>query len=328
MISRFIGGLRTQLQNTLQQFNPSSVSEAHQRAAAMEVQLRTSWSLGSSRPRGQQASSSEVTPSADKQNVRPDDTKAGNTTDSIAASRPARPNALRCFTCGERGHIQTACPNKTRRGLVAHYTDETGPQYDDYESDHDEQGDMIQGDTGVCLVLHRSCLQPQTSNESWLCSNLFRTTCTIQGKVCKLIIDSGSSSNLITQEALRKLGFKTTPHPSPYKLAWLNASTDLFISKQTLVAFSIGSYKDEVLCDVAPMDVCHLLLGRPWQYDRYATHHGRNNTHMFVYGDRTVTLLPSKELGDKVEPVLHNDQKHHTQSLITLPKAALWFENK
>lgn len=259
MISRFIGGLRTQLQNTLQQFNPSSVSEAHQRAAAMEVQLRTSWSLGSPRPRGQQASSSEATPSADKQNVRPDDTKAWNMTDSIAASRPARPNALRCFTCGERGHIQTACPNKTRRGLVAHYTDETGPQYNDYESDHDEQGDMIQGDTGVCLVLHRSCLQPQTSNDSWLCSNLFRTTCTIQGKVCKLIIDSGSSSNLITQEAVRKLGFKTTPHPSPYKLAWLNASTDLFVSKQTLVAFSIGSYKDEVLCDVAPMDVCHLL---------------------------------------------------------------------
>jgi hypothetical protein len=28
--------------------------------------------------------------------------------------------------------------------------------------------------------------------------------------------------------------------------------------------FQIGTYKDQVLCDVMPMDVCHVLLGRPW----------------------------------------------------------------
>jgi hypothetical protein len=30
----------------------------------------------------------------------------------------------------------------------------------------------------------------------------------------------------------------------------------------------LGNYHDEILCDVIPMDVCHILLGRPWQYDR------------------------------------------------------------
>lgn len=36
LISRFIGGLRNQLQLALQQFNPSSISEAHQRAIGLE----------------------------------------------------------------------------------------------------------------------------------------------------------------------------------------------------------------------------------------------------------------------------------------------------
>jgi hypothetical protein len=36
------------------------------------------------------------------------------------------------------------------------------------------------------------------------------------------------------------------------------------ITKQCLVEIKIGGYKDEILCDVIPMDVCHILLGRPW----------------------------------------------------------------
>ena len=47
------------------------------------------------------------------------------------------------------------------------------------------------------------------------------------------------------------------------------------------VKFNIGTYYDEVICDVVPMDVCQLLLGRPWQYDRNAIHEGRSNTYVF-----------------------------------------------
>ena len=36
---------------------------------------------------------------------------------------------------------------------------------------------------------------------------------------------------------------------------------------------------DRVLCDIMPMDVCHILLGRPWQYDRNARYDGRRNTY-------------------------------------------------
>jgi hypothetical protein len=32
------------------------------------------------------------------------------------------------------------------------------------------------------------------------------------------------------------------------------------------ISFSIGKYKDEVLCDVVLIHATHLLLGRPWQF--------------------------------------------------------------
>ena len=54
------------------------------------------------------------------------------------------------------------------------------------------------------------------------------------------------------------------------------------VNQRTLVQFSIGkNYKDEVLCDVVPMDACHLLLGSPWQYDRRVIHDGFKNTYDF-----------------------------------------------
>ena len=40
------------------------------------------------------------------------------------------------------------------------------------------------------------------------------------------------------------------------------------MNKQVLVSFSIGKYKDKVLCDVVLMQARHLLLGRPWQFNR------------------------------------------------------------
>ena len=41
------------------------------------------------------------------------------------------------------------------------------------------------------------------------------------------------------------------------------------------------------------MDVCHILLGRPWQYDVQAIHRGRENTYEFMWMGRKIKLLPT-----------------------------------
>ncbi|XP_023761648.1 uncharacterized protein LOC111910088 [Lactuca sativa] len=42
------------------------------------------------------------------------------------------------------------------------------------------------------------------------------------------------------------------------------------------------------------MDACHLLLGRPWQYDRKVNHDGRANSYSFMFEGVKITLVPSR----------------------------------
>ena len=75
------------------------------------------------------------------------------------------------------------------------------------------------------------------------------------------------------------------------------------MSKRALVSFSIGlKYKDDVWCDVVGMNACHLLLGRPWQYDRDVDHNGRTNTYSFMYDGVKIVLLPSKQVVERAKP--------------------------
>jgi len=92
---------------------------------------------------------------------------------------------------------------------------------------------------------------------------------------------------------VEKLSLPTISHTKPYKLQWLRTEGEIMvINKQVLINFAIGKYKDEVLCDVVPMKATHILLGRPWQYDRHVLHDGISNTMSFSFQGRKVILKP------------------------------------
>ena len=122
--------------------------------------------------------------------------------------------------------------------------------------------------------------------------NIFHTRCHINNKVYSMIIGGGSCTNVASTTLVEKLNLPTLKHSRPYKLQWLNDCGEIKVNKQVLVSFSIGKYKDEVLCDVVPMHAGHILLGRPWQFDRKVTHDGFKNRHSFVKDNKTITLVP------------------------------------
>jgi hypothetical protein len=76
------------------------------------------------------------------------------------------------------------------------------------------------------------------------------------------------------------------------------------VTKQCLIEFKIGGYNYKILFDVIPMDVCHLLLGRPWKYDRNVVHDGRMNKYTLEKDGRTHRFLPMKD--KEVEPEVSN----------------------
>jgi hypothetical protein len=153
--------------------------------------------------------------------------------------------------------------------------------------------------------MHKVLLTPEKEVESSVQrSRLFRTACTTKDRKCKVIVDSGSTDNLFSTEMVEKLELKTTKHPSPYKVSWLQKGQRVSVTKQCLVEFKIGNYHHQILCDVIPMDICHILLGRPWQYDRNVVHDGRMNTYTLEKNGRIHKLLPIKD--KEVKPEVNN----------------------
>jgi hypothetical protein len=73
------------------------------------------------------------------------------------------------------------------------------------------------------------------------------------------------NNNIIGTTIVRKLNLNNVKHHKPYILQLLNECSEDKVTKQVLVSFFfIERYYDKVLCDVVPMHVSQLLLGRPW----------------------------------------------------------------
>ncbi|XP_031405676.1 uncharacterized protein LOC116214408, partial [Punica granatum] len=171
---------------------------------------------------------------------------------------------IKCFKCQGRGHIASQCPNK--RVMVMRdngdiVTDTEDSDTDDMPPLEDVPEEEYLAPDALTLVARRA-LSLQTKGVE---------------EVATMV---------------EKLRLPMVKHPRPYKLQWLNDSGEIRVNKQVLVAFRIGKYEDEVLCDVVPMQAGHLLLGRPWQFDRRVKHDGFTNKYSFVLNQRSITLVP------------------------------------
>jgi len=67
---------------------------------------------------------------------------------------------------------------------------------------------------------------------------------------------------------------------------------DVVFNQQVEVKFSIGNFEDSVLCNIVPMKACHILLRRPWLFERETIHHGHTNNITFTNKDNKFLLHP------------------------------------
>jgi hypothetical protein len=75
---------------------------------------------------------------------------------------------------------------------------------------------------GTSLMLRKVLLKSEAEVEKAVQrNNLFIKTCKTKDRVCKVIIESGSTNNLVSTDMVEKLELETTAHTNPYKVSWL-----------------------------------------------------------------------------------------------------------
>jgi hypothetical protein len=118
-------------------------------------------------------------------------------------------------------------------------------------------------------------LQPSEPNEQEEGERLFHSQMWVKGTPLHYIVDSGSQKNLISAEVIKQIDLPTMPHPQPYIIGWLRQGSDLCVSQQCRLSYDIKPFKDEVLCDVAPLEVCNVLLGQPYLWKHHVVYESR-----------------------------------------------------
>jgi hypothetical protein len=160
-----------------------------------------------------------------------------------------RGGEIKCFTYGKNGHKSYECPDRKKEGGETNIAEAQGRNVE-----------VEDAEGGRSLMMREVLLTPEKEAENPSQRNRhFWTTCKTKDRVCKVIVDSGSTNNLVSIEMVEKLELETIEHPTPYRVLWLQKGHQVNVTKQCLVEFKIGGYKDEIQCDVIPMDVCHLV---------------------------------------------------------------------
>jgi hypothetical protein len=114
-------------------------------------------------------------------------------------------------------------------------------------------------------------------------SKLFHIRLIMRHTKVDTLIDSGSQSNLISEELVKQLGLNAQMHHKRYSLKWISNHHKLHITKQCTLKFAISSkFVDEVTCDVVPLNECGMVLGSPYLYDRKAIYYREQNQYHLI----------------------------------------------
>jgi hypothetical protein len=167
LVSRYIGGLRQNIQDSLNLFDPVNVSAAYQRA----LQLEKTTARGSTSffGHGTGGSTTRYNGSFTPRNTTQSSIPNRAPTTTGPPNRSAMTNGPKCFKCGEPGHRIADCRkgDKYGKGLLidsGNTFDEQGEEEEQeatFDDDEDIEEELFTGDNGPSLMVQRICLTPR-----------------------------------------------------------------------------------------------------------------------------------------------------------------------
>ena len=325
-VGRFIAGLREEIRSELIYTPDLTMHLAINTALEVERNLSRKKRLGNpvynraTRTFTPGKPSNSMLPRRDTSNNNNKNTRPA-LKESMRTDTPAK--EIVCLKCNGRGHYKRDCPNaraftlreweeirqdtKPNKTLVSSNGQEEEiypPNHNDEENDtcierEDGTRQRVKGDVkahceeiveAVCAeeikdleeVVKASCVEVVNDLKEVVeasCVEIVDDLEEVVETFCDLNIDGGSESKFVSKQLENELKLETKPASGA-------------VNKQCLISFTLGSYADNILFNVLDMDACHLLLGRPWQYDRKTKHNGYTNTYTLNHNGKRKELIP------------------------------------
>jgi hypothetical protein len=155
------------------------------------------------------------------------------------------------------------------------------------EEDYDSKSNPESGkkiiDVEPSATITTTKVQPSEPEETKKGECLFHSQMWVKGTLLHFIVDSGSQKNLILVEVIKRMGMSIIAHPQPYTIVRM---ISLRINQQCHLPYIIKPFKDEVLCDISPLEFCDVLLGQPYLWKRHVVYDSRPHNVIITLGGK------------------------------------------
>ncbi|RDY13682.1 hypothetical protein CR513_01362, partial [Mucuna pruriens] len=262
-MARFLHGLNKEIKDVMDLQCFSTLGELVHQAIKVEMQIRRRSAFRKSyvyisgwkgKEREKEKGRREKSPKKGS-----DPSLGRKETTSTPTLMAPRISDIKCFKFLGKGHIALQCPN--RKVVIMKYDKEVESESSLREISFSSEAKSLSDDfyyKGDLLVLGRLMNSHVGEEAETQRENIFHSRCLISYLINGGIIEKG----------------------------------EFLVDKQIDVTFTVGEYEDKVTYDVVPIQVTHLLLGRPWQFDKRVIHDGVTNRFTFVHLGQRVVLKP------------------------------------
>jgi hypothetical protein len=290
---KYIGALHSYLRHTILMFNPTNLDEVCVHATHLEARGKNETREGFKKTYSQ----------GDKGKKK----FKGNGRKNVAVKKEGE--KFTCKHCSKDGHDEDHCwklhpehrpkkfgnNNKGKSKVVATVLQDLGSDCGD-ETKITAMG--YQGNNSVASTSSSSNANVNVTQQEKTRIELFHIRVISKHTKIDTLFDSGSQANLISEETVKKLKLETSPHPKPYPLGWICDNTKLQVTRKCKLRFAItANFVDEVELDVILLDICGIVLGSPYLYDRKAIfYHQENKYHLFKDGVEYVVRAHTKKM--------------------------------
>jgi hypothetical protein len=290
---KYNGALHSYLRHTILMFNPSNLDEVCVQATHLEARGRNDTHVGNKKTFSH----------GDKGKKK----FKGNGRKNVVVKKEGE--KFTCKHCSKDGHDEDHCwklhperrpkkfgnNNKGKSKTIATVQHDLGSDLGD-ETKITAMG--YQGNGSIASTSSSSNNNVNVTQQEKARIELFHMRVVSKHTKIDTLFDTGSQANLISEETVKKLKLETIPHSKPYPLDWICDNAKLKVTRRCKLRFAItANFVDEVELDVIPLDICGIVLGSPYLYDRKAIFHRHENKyHLFKDGVEYIVRAHTKKM--------------------------------